>query len=211
MDVGLHHESDTLIVVRKSRGKRVLEEILGEGFDGVIVCDGWRAYPSYTGRIQRCWAHLLREAKYLAERIDEAGPLSEALHMLYRRFNVPLLDRPPPWEAERLAGEARALMMEWAGRPYESVEVRRFAGKIMNGLDHWFTFLVVPGVEASNNRAERALREHVVQRKIMGCFRNGKGTGIYETVMSVLASWKQQDRNLPQTLSETLTQEWNKS
>jgi len=203
--------SDTLIVVRKSRGKRVLEEILGEGFDGVIVCDGWRAYPSYTGRIQRCWAHLLREAKYLAERIDEAGPLSEALHMLYRRFNVPLLDRPPPWEAERLAGEARALMMEWAGRPYESVEVRRFAGKIMNGLDHWFTFLVVPGVEASNNRAERALREHVVQRKIMGCFRNGKGTGIYETVMSVLASWKQQDRNLPQTLSETLTQEWNKS
>jgi transposase len=203
--------SETLVAIRKSRGKKVLTEVLGEDFDGVIVCDGWRAYPSYTGRIQRCWAHLLREAKYLAERNDEAGPLSEALHILYRRFNVPPLDRPPPWEAERLACEARALMMDLAGRPYESVEVRRFAAKIMNGLDHWFTFLVVPGVEASNNRAERALREHVVQRKIMGCFRNGKGTGIYETVMSVLASWKQQGRDLPQTLSETLSQEWNKS
>jgi len=159
---------DTLMVVRKSRGKKVLMEVLGEAFDGVIVCDGWRAYPSYTGRIQRCWAHLLREARYLAERNDEAVSLSEELHMLYRRFNVAPLDRPPPWEAERLACEARASMERLAGRPYESVEVRRFAAKIRNGMGHWFTFLVVPGVEATNNRAERALREFVVQRKIMG-------------------------------------------
>ena len=201
----------TLVAVRKSRGKKVLEEVLGEGFDGVIVCDGWRAYPSYTGRIQRCWAHLLREAEHLAERVGEAGPLSEALHGLYAGLRRWAVDRPPPGEAERLAGEAKALMMEWAGRSYESAEVRRFAAKMRNGIDHWFTFLVVPDVEATNNRAERALREHVVQRKIMGCFRNGKGTRIYETVMTVLASWKQQSRNLSQTLSATLTQEWNKS
>jgi hypothetical protein len=76
------------------------------------------------------------------------------------------------------AEEAWALMEAWAGRPYESGEVRRFAGKVVNGLDHWFTFLEVAGCEATNNRAERALREHVVQRKIMGCFWNGKGTMI---------------------------------
>jgi len=29
--------------------------------------------------------------------------------------------------------------------------------------------------------------------------------------MTVLASWKQQDRDLSQTLGETLTQEWTKS
>ncbi len=27
--------------------------------------------------------------------------------------------------------------MEWTGRSYESSEVRRFAGKIRNGLDYW--------------------------------------------------------------------------
>ena len=102
-------------------------------------------------------------------------------------------------------------MEMWAGRPYESAEVTRFAAKMLNGINHWLTFLVVPGVEATNNRAERALREHVVQRKIMGTFRNGKGTGIYETMMTVLASWKQQGRDLSQTLNETLTQEWTKS
>jgi len=131
--------------------------------------------------------------------------------MLYRRFDVPPLDRPPPEELKGLAEEAKALMEKWAGTPYESVEVRRFAAKIRNGIGHWFTFLTVPGVEPTNNRAEGALREHVVQRKIMGTFRNGKGTGIYETVMTVLATWKQQGRDLSQTLSATLTQEWNKS
>jgi len=71
-------ERETLIAVRKSRGKKVLEEILGEGFDGVIVCDGLRPYGSFTDRLQRCWAHLLREARYLAERVEEAGPLGGA-------------------------------------------------------------------------------------------------------------------------------------
>ena len=203
--------SETLIAIRKSRGKKVLEEILEEGFDGVIVCDGWRPYGSFTDRIQRCWAHLLREAEYLAERVDEAGPLWEALRGLYGGLRCWAVDKPPPEEAERLAGEARASMERLAGRSYESEEVRRFAAKMRNGMDHWFTFLVVPGVELTNNRAERALREHVVQRRIMGCFRNGKGTGIYETVMTVLASWKQQGRNLSKTLSETLTQDWTKS
>ncbi len=106
---------------------------------------------------------------------------------------------------------SREEMVALAGRPYETEEAGRFSGKMLNGLDYWFTFLAVPGVEPTNNRAERALREHVVQRKIMGCFRNGKGTWIYETVMTVLASWKQQGRDLSNTLGETLTQEWTKS
>jgi len=34
---------------------------------------------------------------------------------------------------------------------------------------------------------------------------------IYETVMTVLATWKQQGRNLSQTLGEALIREWTKS
>jgi transposase len=203
--------TDTLIVVRRSRGKRVLEEVLGKGYRGVIVCDGWKSYPNYTDRIQRCWAHLLREARYLAEHVDEAKPLSEALHRLYGGLSCWAVGKPPPERAALLAAGARRVMMDLAGWPCEAEEARRFMGKVLNGLDYWFTFLAVAGVEPTNNRAERALREHVVQRKIMGCFRNGKGTWIYETVMTVLSSWKQQGRDLQETLTETLTQEWNKS
>jgi transposase len=188
---GFTTKAETLFAVRGSRGKKVLKEVLGGDFKGVIVCDGWKSYPNYTSRIQRCWAHLLREAKYLAEKVDEAKPLSEALHTLYNRLNN---DRPPPDEAIRLVEEAKATMKALASKPYKSAEVRKFAAKMLHGLDHWFTFLTAQGVEPTNNRAERALREHVVQRKIMGTLRNGKGTFIHETITTVLATWKQRDK-----------------
>jgi hypothetical protein len=200
--------TDTLIVIRRSRGKRVLEEVLGKDFRGVIVCDGWRSYPGFTDLIQRCWTHLLREADCLAEHVEEAKPLSEALHRLYGGLRCWAVDKPPPDEAEGLVEEARKVMMDLVGRPYESAEVRRFAGKVLNGLDYWFTFLMVPGVEPTNNRAERTLRESVVQRRIMGCFRNGKGTGIYETVMTVLATWRQRGLNPSEALAESLSAAW---
>jgi len=57
--------------------------MLGEGFDMVIVCDGGRSYHSFTVNIQRDWAHLLREADRLAERVDEAEPLQRVLHRRY--------------------------------------------------------------------------------------------------------------------------------
>jgi len=203
--------SETLYAVRRSRGKKVLREVLGGDFRGVVVCDGWRSYPNFTSRIQRCWAHLLREAKCLGEHVEEAGPLSEALHRLYDRLDAPPGGRPPPGAAGGLVEEARAEMLQWAEKSYESEECRRFAAKVVNGVDHWFTFLTEPGVEATNNRAERALRELVVQRKISGGFRNGKGTVICETVMSALATWRQQGRDLPQALGEALTREWTRS
>jgi len=60
--------------------------------------------------------------------------------------------------------------------------------KIKNGSDYWFTFIINPGVEPTNNRAERALRSHVVLRKILGTLLNGKGTSIHERIMTTLAT-----------------------
>ncbi len=83
--------------------------------------------------------------------------------------------------------------------------------KLGRRIQHAITFVIMPGVEPTNNRAERALREHVVQRKIIGTFRNGKGTRIYETIMTMLATWKQQGLDLAQALAESLTGAWAKS
>lgn len=61
-----------------------------------------------------------------------------------------------------------------------------------NELAGIVTFVIQPGVEPTNNRAERALREHVVLREIIGTLRNSKGTSIRERLMTVLATWSQQ-------------------
>ena len=61
-----------------------------------------------------------------------------------------------------LAGEARVLVGDWAGRSYGSVEVGGFSVKMGSGMGYWFTFLTVPGVGLTDDRAGRALRESVV-------------------------------------------------
>lgn len=49
--------AETFVVIRKSRGTKVLMEVLTRRFKGLIVCDGWKPYTRFTNRIQRCWAH----------------------------------------------------------------------------------------------------------------------------------------------------------
>ncbi len=71
-------DDEVLFWVDESRGCQVLEDVLGEEFaeDSTLSCDGWSAYRSYHTKLQRCWAHLLREAEYVAERHEEAEWLS---------------------------------------------------------------------------------------------------------------------------------------
>ena len=204
-------EGETFFVLRRSRGKKVLAEVLGKDFKGHIICDGLRSYSNFSGRLQRCWAHLLREAEWLSEHCAEGKALYLALKGLFGDLKASLLGDPPLCVRRKLKVAAKRRLRYWLGKRYESGEVVRFVGKVRNGFDYWFTFVIVPGVEATNNRAERALKEPVVQRKIIGTFRNEKGTRIYETLMSVLATWKQQERNLYGAMAQSLTTAWAKT
>ncbi len=76
-------------------------------------------------------------------------------------------------------------------KDYSEENVLKFVGKISNGFEYWFTYIINPGVEPANNRAERALRPQVVLRKIVGTLRNDKGTVIHERIMTTLATWEQ--------------------
>ncbi len=87
---------------------------------------------------------------------------------------------------------------------YSGVKVKGLIGKISNGFDYWFTFIINPDVEPTNNRAERALRPHVVLRKILGTLRNDKGTSIHERIMTTLATWGQRGLNCLQMLTMKL-------
>jgi transposase len=204
-------KNQTLFVIRKSRGKNVLEQVLGKEFKGYLGCDGWRSYSNFSGRLQRCWAHLLREAEWLAEHCEEAKPLYLALKRLYVDLTACLVGDPPVLVRKKVKARAMGRLRYWIEKDYERKEVKRFIRKVRNGFDHWFTFVLVPGLEPTNNRAERALKEPVVQRKIIGTFRNEKGTRIYETMMTLLATWKQQGLNPYEAMAQSLTAAWLKN
>ena len=196
--------SETFFVIRKSRGTKVLVEVLTRRFKGIIVCDGWKPYARFTKRLQRCWAHLLRESKDLAEKFEEAIPLHKALKELYESLTKALENDPPPEVRMNLWHSAREALRHWIEKEYFGEKVQKFIGKISNGFEYWFTFIINPGVEPTNNRAERALRPHVVLRKILGTLRNDKGTSIHERIMTTLATWGQRGLDSLQMLTARL-------
>ena len=67
------------------------------------------------------------------------------------------------------------------------------------------TFAFVPGVEPTNNRAERALRAAVLWRK--GCFGNqsGNGSRFTERILTTVATLRQQDRNIVEYVVAAIT------
>lgn len=56
----------------------------------------------------------------------------------------------------------------------------------------------------TNNAAERALREFVVQRKIFGTLRSAEGAYRYETITSVFETWKRHGMNIFDELRKRL-------
>ena len=51
-------------------------------------------YARFTKRLQRCWAHLLREPEDIAEKFEEAIPLYNALKKLYDNERVLYRESP---------------------------------------------------------------------------------------------------------------------
>ena len=125
--------SESFFVIRKSRGTKVLVEVLTRRFKGIIVCDGWKPYTRFTNRIQRCWAHLLRESKDIAEKFKEAIPLHNAIKELYEILTEALENDPPPKVRKRLWQLAREALKHWTLKEYSIEKVRKLIRKINNG------------------------------------------------------------------------------
>jgi transposase len=69
--------------IRKSRGAKVAEELLGAAFAGILVSDRWSAYAWVdTARRQLCWAHLVRQFRGLQERGLDGERIGSSLELL---------------------------------------------------------------------------------------------------------------------------------
>jgi len=86
-------------------------------------------------------------------------------------------------------------------------ELKKPLTYIKNGLWCWYTCMLYPGMEPTNNLGEQAIREHVILRKIIGCFRSENGAENYQHIASLLADWRLQGKNGFEELEQLLRQE----
>lgn len=70
---------------------------------------------------------------------------------------------------------------------------RKLLAHLANEREHLLTFLKIPGVAATNWRAEQAIRPAVVNRKSWGGNRTDHGARVQQTLMSVIRTSRQQD------------------
>lgn len=197
-------EDAVLFVIRKSRSKEVVEEILGAKFGGILVSDGWIVYSKFAEILQRCWAHLLRECDSLEDKYKDFEFKNKQIHNLFIEI-CKIRKDPPPEDKRRILQQEMKKRLEFISR--NMLADRRFkklGTKILNGLESWFTCVVHTNVEPTNNFAEQALRELIIQRKIMGWLRSKDGAVVLERVATCLTTWKKQRKPLFETLRSYL-------
>jgi hypothetical protein len=89
-------------------------------------------------------------------------------------------------------------------RGYRDPANRRMANHLRRERPYLFTFLYCPGLDATNNAAERALRPLVVARKNWGGNRTDKGARAQAVLSSILTTARQQGKNPLDVLIELL-------
>ena len=154
--------------IRSTRGKSVIEETLGERYDGVVVTDFYPSFNRLKYRGQKCLLHLLRnpgrvELKRGARPTREFRRFASKLRELVRDA-VEASERGP----RRRALEKRKLELRLRSlysKGYRDKNCKRICKLLKKHENGLFTFLEVRGVGWNNNEAERALRPSVVVRK----------------------------------------------
>lgn len=197
-----------VFIINPARSSKVLRQLLGIQFAGIITCDRFSAYIKYqkdrlAGLLQFCWAHILRDIKALNFAADVLSKRPFAL--LARRHVGAIFGF---WHAFKQGKISRQVLIDKTRRPINRLRTL-CEGNLSNPtktvrtlctslLKHWpwlFTFLAHEGVEPTNNEAERRLRPGVQTRKISYCTRSHQGQLLRARLLTITASCHMQGRN----------------
>ncbi len=191
----------TVYRVAAGRGFDDAAVVLGAGYAGVLERDGWAPYRKFTKAAhQTCVAHLLRRVGALladAKRGQAKTPhairriLQQALAVRDQRDAGELGWAEAAELAERLGATVDKLI---AGRTVYAPN-RRLLDHLGRERQALLTFLVVPGVQATNWRAEQAIRPAVVCRKAWGGNATWDGAACWQVLASVLRTASQQQHD----------------
>jgi transposase len=189
----------TVYLIAPGRGYEHAEQILGEEYSGVLERDGWAPYRRFANaRHQTCQAHLLRRTGEMIA--DSIAGQARVPHAARRILKDALALRDQRDHDVIDAEEFRLRVTELRERTDKLLEMRpthepnrRLLAHLSNERAHMFTFLTEPGVQATNWRAEQALRPAIVNRKSWGGNRTPKGARTQQITMSVIRTARQQD------------------
>lgn len=191
----------TLYAILPGRGFAQAASILGEDYRGFLNHDGWQPYYRFVHAFhQTCLSHLIRRCKDMLETTSTAAARFPQAVMQSLLEGLALRDRHARQEISThglnvATGRLEADMDRLLAKTFRDPANRRLAKHLRHEQPWLFTFLHCPGIEATNNAAERALRPAVVARKTWGGNRTENGAKTQQVLISVLTTCRQQGKD----------------
>ena len=171
----------TVLYVIGSRTKEMLDNALSTAFAGTLMSDGYAAYRSRPLRL-RCWAHLRRKLRGVAESTDRHGAKAgTAMLQLFDELIAAVFEArarlehappvgagqsaaPPALSHARLVERLRQLCEQHRDASHKAL--RDVAREFLNDWEVIVRPLDDPWLPLTNNAAERQLRHYVIARRI---------------------------------------------
>lgn len=205
--------------VRRRHRNEEVREVIPTQYAGVLCTDRGKSYDAreLAGvRQQKCLCHILRNLSEVLEgKRFRARWFGRQLQDLLRSaLAVWQRWRAGEWDAapEEFARVREVLAGRWTwhlrDRKVRDPDNQRLLDEL--GWHHdrgnLLRFLYEPGVEPTNNRAERALRGAVIARKVSQCSRNDRGAEAFGAFTSVVKTLM---RRCPDQALEALAKVFN--
>ena len=171
----------TAYVIDPTRSGAVAEAILGLDYDGTMIHDGWSPYDQFEdARHQQCLNHLLRRADAMAATATRGAVCFPRRVAELLRTGLDLRDRHAEGEISRhglavARGRLKDQLSDLIFSPKTNATNDRLAQHLWAHRDELFTILRQPGLDATNWRAELAIRFGVILRKVWGGNRTRAG------------------------------------
>lgn len=182
-------------MVHASRGMKAAQNLLGH-FAGILISDRHGAYGTYlTDQRQLCWAHIIRNLERLSGRKGDPGILGLWL-VRFARIIIQLEHR---WRKSNYQSEhyrkrllvARVnfrIALEQGRSDHEGQRTGNACRDLLRSEPMLWRFMASPGLDLTNNTAERALRPYVIWRKTSFFSQSERGDLFRARVMTVAES-----------------------
>ena len=203
-------ECFTFFKIDASRGSKVLVETLGKDFPGSISSDFYSAYLKYRKEnetlFQFCWAHLIREIKFLAT-LDATKTYGKRLLKYVKKMFETIHQQDDLTEIgfKRLMNRHKKAIQKTIQRFVpEHNKAAALAKRFEEHGESYFLFIDDPSIAPTNNEAEQNIRTLIMDRIVTQGTRSDMGNEWHERFWTTVATCRKQGRNVMAFLRDAI-------
>lgn len=183
-------------LIDRRRGFDGSSKLIPRDYAGKMVHDGYKPYQRYHRALhQTCINHMLRRSREILEKATGGAVIFPRKVTAILKESLAVRDArdADKISLEQATARADTLRLQIRGlteRPKTNAENDRFGRHLYANQHNLFLFLKHPELDATNHKAEQAIRPAVVNRKVWGGNRTPTGAQAQSILMTALGTAK---------------------